>query len=128
MRDDRVAVDYIEQVREYEHAGEPIVFLHYGGGNLMMWQGVVNSSSLTLINNLVADNHANTWGSGLWFRGLDTAPTLGRLLHTTIADNRSSGQGVFVDEYTTLANLRQLLFGGAGQRGGVRQLRRGRHL
>ncbi len=28
-------------IREYERDGEPVIFLHSGGGNLVMWQGVV---------------------------------------------------------------------------------------
>ncbi len=39
MRDLRVKTNQIElQVREYEHDGQTIVFLHFGGANLMMWQ------------------------------------------------------------------------------------------
>jgi len=57
-----------------------------GGG---LW--VEGSNSLTLTNNLVADNHATTEGSGLYF-----VVSSSRLLHTTIADNRGSGQGVYV--------------------------------
>lgn len=42
MRDLRVNVGNIGlQVREYEGTGEAIIFLHYGGGNLMMWQRTV---------------------------------------------------------------------------------------
>jgi 2-succinyl-6-hydroxy-2,4-cyclohexadiene-1-carboxylate synthase len=42
MKDLRIHVDNIAlQVREYEREGETIVFLHYGGGNLMVWQRVV---------------------------------------------------------------------------------------
>jgi pimeloyl-ACP methyl ester carboxylesterase len=42
MRDLRIHAGAIElQVREYEHPGSPIVFLHYGGANLMMWQRAV---------------------------------------------------------------------------------------
>lgn len=42
MRDLRVNAGRIAlQVREYERAGESILFLHFGGGNLMMWQRVV---------------------------------------------------------------------------------------
>jgi len=72
---------------------------------------VLRSSPFTLTNNLVADNHASSQGSGLYFWGSSAYPTSGHLLHTTIADNgstgltagRGSGQGVYVDEYTTLA-------------------------
>jgi 2-succinyl-6-hydroxy-2,4-cyclohexadiene-1-carboxylate synthase len=42
MRDLRVHTGLLElQVREYEHPGSPIIFLHYGGANLMMWQRAV---------------------------------------------------------------------------------------
>ncbi len=38
MIDKRVKVSQIElQVREYEHPGEAIIFLHFSGANLMMW-------------------------------------------------------------------------------------------
>lgn len=69
------------------------------GGGLWVWE----SGPFTLTNNLVADNYAQTAGSGLWLEGTSTNATLGRLLHTTIADNRGSGQGVFMGGYTTLA-------------------------
>lgn len=42
MRDCQIDVAGVKlQVREYEGQGTPIVFLHHGGGNLMMWRGVV---------------------------------------------------------------------------------------
>jgi len=42
MRDQRVRTGEIEmQVREYEHEGDAVIFLHFGGGNLMMWQRAV---------------------------------------------------------------------------------------
>ncbi len=42
MHDLRVNAGGIElQIREYERKGEAIIFLHFGGGNLMMWQRVV---------------------------------------------------------------------------------------
>lgn len=69
------------------------------------------SHPFTLTNNLVADNHANTEGSGLYFEGHILDPTSGRLLHTTIAGNRSSGQEVYVGEYTTLAFTNTILAG-----------------
>jgi uncharacterized repeat protein (TIGR01451 family) len=77
-----------------------------GGG---LW--VFGSSPFTLTNNLVADNHANTEGSGLWFDGDPWWPNTGRLLHTTIADNRSSGQGLYVGDYTTLAFTNTIIAG-----------------
>ena len=72
---------------------------------------VQRSNPFTLTNNLVADNHASSQGSGLWFDGSDTDPTSGWLLHTTIADNRSSGQGVFMGGYTTLAFTNTIIAG-----------------
>jgi 2-succinyl-6-hydroxy-2,4-cyclohexadiene-1-carboxylate synthase len=42
MRDIRINVGSIElQVREYEREGDALFFLHFGGANLVMWQGVV---------------------------------------------------------------------------------------
>jgi 2-succinyl-6-hydroxy-2,4-cyclohexadiene-1-carboxylate synthase len=42
MKDLRINVGSIElQVREYEREGDAIIFLHFSGVNLMMWQGVV---------------------------------------------------------------------------------------
>ena len=42
MRDLRVKVNGIElQVREHENKGDAIIFLHFGGSNLMMWQRVL---------------------------------------------------------------------------------------
>ncbi len=42
MRDMRVRVDQIElQIREYEQEGEAIIFLHFSGANLMMWQRAI---------------------------------------------------------------------------------------
>jgi len=83
----------------------------FGGGGGMY---VEFSAPLTLTNNLIADNHANTQGSGLWFRGTGWDPgyfTAGRLVHNTIADNRGSGQGVFIGPYTTLAFTNTILSG-----------------
>lgn len=42
MQDSRVKVGQIElQVREYEHPGDTIIFLHFSGANLIMWQKAV---------------------------------------------------------------------------------------
>jgi pimeloyl-ACP methyl ester carboxylesterase len=42
MQDKRIKVDQIElQIREYEHAGDAIIFLHFSGANLMMWQQII---------------------------------------------------------------------------------------
>jgi 2-succinyl-6-hydroxy-2,4-cyclohexadiene-1-carboxylate synthase len=42
MKDQRINIGEIElNIREYQHEGEAIIFLHYGGGNLMMWQQIV---------------------------------------------------------------------------------------
>jgi parallel beta-helix repeat protein len=85
------------------------------GGGLRVEQ----SNCFTLTNNLVADNHANTEGSGVYFRGTSSNPVAGCLLHTTIADNgstgltagRSSGQGVYVGNNTTLAFTNTIISG-----------------
>lgn len=42
MRELRVKTNQIElQVREYEHPGDAVIFLHFSGVNLMMWQPLV---------------------------------------------------------------------------------------
>jgi len=71
----------------------------------------IEDTPFTLTNSLVADNQANTGGSGLWIAGDWWRPITGNLLHTTIADNRSSGQGVFVGNYTTLAFTNTIIAG-----------------
>jgi uncharacterized repeat protein (TIGR01451 family) len=81
----------------------------YGGG-LYVGSGHV----YTLTNNLVVDNQANTEGSGLWFAGSSDHPSLGRLLHTTIADNHSSGQGLYVGDYASLAFTNTIIAGHQG--------------
>jgi len=77
------------------------------GGGLIVYR----THSFTLTNNVVAGNHANTEGSGLYCEGSSTDPTSGHLLHTTVADNRSSGQGVFVEEHTTLVLANTIVAG-----------------
>src|SRR4030042_6535947 len=42
MHEMRVKVNQIElQIRDYEHDGETIIFLHFSGSNLMMWQRAI---------------------------------------------------------------------------------------
>jgi 2-succinyl-6-hydroxy-2,4-cyclohexadiene-1-carboxylate synthase len=42
MREHQIEVNGIKlQVREYVREAEVIIFLHFGGGNLMMWEGVL---------------------------------------------------------------------------------------
>ena len=42
MKEKRVNVGGIElQIREYDRKAEAVIFLHFGGGNMMMWQKVV---------------------------------------------------------------------------------------
>ena len=42
MKEMRVQVNQIDlQIQEYEQEGEAIIFLHFGGANLMMWQRIV---------------------------------------------------------------------------------------
>jgi hypothetical protein len=78
------------------------------GGGLRMW----SDSTFTLTNSIFAGNLANTGGSGLWFEGESAEPISGRLRHTTIADNNgSSGQGVYVGDYTTLSFINTIIAG-----------------
>jgi 2-succinyl-6-hydroxy-2,4-cyclohexadiene-1-carboxylate synthase len=42
MKEMRVKANQIElQIRDYEHDGEAIIFLHFSGANLMMWQRAI---------------------------------------------------------------------------------------
>lgn len=42
MKQIRVKVNQIElQIRDYEQEGDPIIFLHFSGANLMMWQPII---------------------------------------------------------------------------------------
>jgi pimeloyl-ACP methyl ester carboxylesterase len=42
MQEMRVKVNQIElQIREYEQEGDAIIFLHFSGANLMMWQRII---------------------------------------------------------------------------------------
>jgi hypothetical protein len=89
-----------------------------GGG---LW--VYGSNPFILTNGLVAGNHANAAGSGLWVEGPSHASASGRLLHTTIADNGSTelfagqdgGQGVHVGPHAALALTNTIIAGHAGQ-------------
>jgi pimeloyl-ACP methyl ester carboxylesterase len=39
----RVTVNQVAlQIRQYESAGEPIIFLHFSGSNLMMWEPIIS--------------------------------------------------------------------------------------
>jgi hypothetical protein len=77
-----------------------------GGG---LYAGV--GTAFTLTNNVVAGNQANDEGDGLYFLGTSSDPTAGRLLHTTIADNLGSGQGVSVADVATLALTNTIIAG-----------------
>jgi hypothetical protein len=81
-------------------AGETVY--GYGGGIFASSQEY-SEFVLSMTNDLVADNHANTQGGGLWLIGSPAYPFSGGFRHTTIADNRGCGQGLFVGPNTTLA-------------------------
>ncbi|HUW10659.1 MAG TPA: choice-of-anchor Q domain-containing protein, partial [Anaerolineae bacterium] len=65
-----------------------------GGG---LWLG--GGHTFLMTNNVIASNQAFSGGSGLWLAGEPTGRSSGRMLHTTIADNHGSGQGVFLNSY-----------------------------
>ena len=71
------------------------------------------SNPFTMTNNVVADNHANTLGSGLRVLGMNYSETERpvNLLHNTIADNRSSGQGVYANSGVTLTFTNTIVTG-----------------
>jgi hypothetical protein len=77
------------------------------GGGLYVGPG----TSFTLTNNVVAGNQANDLGNGLFFSGTAGDPTFGRLLHTTVAHNHGSGQGVGVAGLVTLTLTNTIIAG-----------------
>ncbi|MFL7793244.1 MAG: choice-of-anchor Q domain-containing protein, partial [Anaerolineae bacterium] len=85
-----------------------------GGG---VWIGDFwGDGAFAMTNNLVADNHATTAGSGLYVTGGQLGTT-GQLPHNTIADNTASsgdsGQGVYVGQFTTLVFTNTIIAGHA---------------
>jgi hypothetical protein len=69
------------------------------------------ATTFTMTNDIVADNHAYAAGSGLWIGSGSGSSGGGRLLHTTIAHNLGSGQGVFVGDHTTVAFTNTIIAG-----------------
>lgn len=100
---------YIQHIWPVELSGNTIVSnaatlnpvaTGQGGG---LW--CLYCDGVTMTNNVVAGNQANTEGSGLWFNSLPSVATMGHLLHNTLADNTANGgggQGVFAGDATTL--------------------------
>jgi pimeloyl-ACP methyl ester carboxylesterase len=42
MQEKRVKANHIElQIRDYKHEGDAVIFLHFSGANLMMWQRII---------------------------------------------------------------------------------------
>ena len=80
----------------------------WGGGVYATVAGPLN-----LVNNIIAGNHATAEGSGLWFGGTSASRKSAALVHTTIADNGSSGQGVYVNPYGTLSFTNTIVSGHA---------------
>jgi hypothetical protein len=68
---------------------------------------------LNLVNNIIAGNHATAEGSGVWFGGSSSSRKSAALIHTSIADNGSSGQGVYVNPYGTLSFTNTIVSGHA---------------
>jgi hypothetical protein len=62
-----------------------------GGGVAIQW-----AHAFTLTNNIIASNHANNWGSGIYIYGMQGVPFAGQLLHNTIAANIGAGTGLHV--------------------------------
>jgi hypothetical protein len=72
---------------------------------------VYKTRAMTLTNNVVAANQANTSGSGLYIDSESTDPIAARLLHNTIADNQGGTSGIFFDDYTTASMTNTILAG-----------------
>ena len=80
----------------------------YGGGFY-----IGPSTSLNFVNNIIAQNCANSEGGGVWIYGGHIYPTAGTLLHNTIADNDigAGGEGLYIREYTTLTLIDNIVTG-----------------
>jgi hypothetical protein len=74
---------------------------------------VGGSGPVSMANNLVARNHANHEGGGLYFGGSPANHVSASLLHSTIADNASDAgfDGVLVHSYSTLAFSNTIISG-----------------
>jgi putative cofactor-binding repeat protein len=81
----------------------------YSGGAIAIGQG----STFTLTNNIMAGNQAGSQGDGLWVLGTDARPSIGALLHNTVADNVgiSSGEGLYIRSYVTLDLTNNIIAG-----------------
>jgi hypothetical protein len=91
-----------------------------GGGATIKWVNGGYDDYTTpffMANNVVANNYANNGssssGSALWIHGGQQNPTLGVLLHNTIANNRRPGAAVFASDYTTLSLTNTIVAGNA---------------
>jgi len=80
----------------------------YYGGAVAVSQG----SIFTLTNNIITGNQAGSQGDGLRVSGTDAYPSIGALLHNTIADNvGSSGEGLYIGNYITLSLANSIIAG-----------------
>jgi parallel beta-helix repeat protein len=81
----------------------------YGGGLYLYGQSHL---TLTLVNNLIADNYAISHGPGIYLKGV-----VGRLLHTTVARNTGGdGVGVYVTSGSAVLTNTILVGHGTGVR------------
>lgn len=72
----------------------------------------VDRTAVTLVNNIVAGNHAGTHGAGLYFLSPDQYTIKpGNLLHNTIADNAGCGEGIYAYTWTDLT-MKNNIFSG----------------
>ncbi|MFL7794383.1 MAG: choice-of-anchor Q domain-containing protein [Anaerolineae bacterium] len=72
---------------------------------------VYTTRVLTLVNNVVADNYADDYGSGLYIDGEPTDPVSARFLHNTIADNQGYISGLHLGDHTTALMTNTILAG-----------------
>jgi len=75
---------------------------------------IFRSAPVTMTNTMIAQNRASTRGSGLHIEGAMEEPALGRVLHTTVADNVGDGPAIFVGEAATLALTNTIIAGHQG--------------
>jgi hypothetical protein len=74
--------------------------------------GIVQGTSFTLTNNILAGSRAQHEGDALAIAGYSGYPSIGRLLHNTIADNRGdSSEAVHVTALVSLSLTNNIIAG-----------------
>jgi len=71
----------------------------------------VEDTTFRMENNILSGNQASTRGSGMLVSSATTPGNLGRIFHTTIADNTGSGDGVYLANRARLEMTNSIIAG-----------------